>query len=208
MHELRFWRDLKNARGEFGNDHYAYYFTTLFDLEPAFYVNKRILDLGCGPQGSLEWADMAAERVGLDPLANEYLRLGADRQKMRYVQAPSEKMPFETGHFDVVSSINSLDHVDNVDETIREIVRVLKPGGLFLLLTDVNHDPTDCEPQAFSWNIVEAFAPKFDLLAQQHLESSPEGHHVTARERKPYDHSNPAKRCAVLSAKFRRRDDC
>ena len=30
-------------------------------------------DIGCGPRGSLEWATMAAERVGLDPPVNKYL---------------------------------------------------------------------------------------------------------------------------------------
>ena len=38
-----------------------------FNLDKSFYKNKRILDVGCGPRGSLEWDDMALERVGLDP---------------------------------------------------------------------------------------------------------------------------------------------
>jgi len=55
------------------------------------------LDIGCGPRGSLEWADMTKERYGLDPLANEYLKLGADKHKMKYVASGAEKIPFEDG---------------------------------------------------------------------------------------------------------------
>ena len=66
----------------------------IFDLEPSFYEGKRILDIGCGPCGSLEWADMAAERVGLDPLVPQSMELGAKKHEMTYVAAPSEKIPF------------------------------------------------------------------------------------------------------------------
>src|SRR4029079_10710133 len=101
------------------------FYTSHFGLSASDYAGKRILDIGCGPRGSLEWADMTAERVGLDPLADEYLKLGAKNHKMSYVAAPSEKIPFPDGHFDVVCSFNSLDHVDDIPTTINKIIRVV-----------------------------------------------------------------------------------
>ena len=84
-------------------------------------------------------ADMAAERVGLDSLAREYMKLGADRHKMRYVDAGAESIPFPTAHFDAAFSFNSLDHVHDLGRAIAEIKRIVKPGGLFLLITEIDH---------------------------------------------------------------------
>ncbi len=76
-----------------------------FGLPLELYDGKRVLDLGCGPRGSLEWAERAAERVGLDPLADEYQRLHSREHAMTYVAAPAEAIPFPDSHFDVVSTI-------------------------------------------------------------------------------------------------------
>jgi 2-polyprenyl-3-methyl-5-hydroxy-6-metoxy-1,4-benzoquinol methylase len=74
--ELDFWKSRKQAEGYLGNSHYEYYYTTHFAIDREFCRGKRILDIGCGPRGSLEWADMAAERVGLDPLSARLQRVG------------------------------------------------------------------------------------------------------------------------------------
>ena len=65
-----------------------------FGLDKRFFGDKRILDIGCGPRGSLEWADNATETVGADPLVGVYRRLGTDRHRMKYVEAGAERLPF------------------------------------------------------------------------------------------------------------------
>jgi len=149
FNELHYWKRARKAR-ELSNTHFRNFYTAHFGLSDSFYTAKTILDIGCGPRGSLEWATMAARRIGLDPLACEYLRLGADRHEMEYIDAPSERIPLDEGACDVVCSFNSLDHVENVALTIQEIKRVTRDGGLFLLLVEVNHAPTDCEPHRLS----------------------------------------------------------
>jgi len=69
--ELYYWRQRKNAEGTLSNAHYKDFYTIHFGLPESFYERKVILDIGCGPRGSLEWADMALRRIGLDPLAAE-----------------------------------------------------------------------------------------------------------------------------------------
>jgi ubiquinone/menaquinone biosynthesis C-methylase UbiE len=144
---------------------------------------------------------MTAERVGLDPLADSYLELGADEHAMTYVAAGSEDIPFPDGHFDVVASVNSLDHVDDLDATIAEIKRILAPGGTFLLLTDVNHDPNVCEPQEFSWEIVDAFADALWVEDERHLERGAHGMLAALRSARPYDDSRPHL-AGILSVRF------
>ncbi|MCK6458674.1 MAG: class I SAM-dependent methyltransferase [Planctomycetes bacterium] len=207
MCELGYWRGRARQEGQLRNDHYARFFTEHFGLDRGFYEGKRVLDIGCGPRGSLEWASMAAERVGLDPLADSYRALRTERHAMSYASSPAERMPFPDGRFDVVSSFNSLDHVEDLDRVISEIARVVKPGGLFLLLTDVNHDPMPCEPICYSWDIVSRFGPAFDLIEERRYEPHPKGIYDAILSGVRYDDANPAPRKGVLSALFRRRAD-
>jgi ubiquinone/menaquinone biosynthesis C-methylase UbiE len=175
-HEYAFWRE-QAARedGRLENRHYEHFFTGWFGLDRGFYAGKRVLDVGCGPRGSLEWADMAARRVGLDPLAKKYRQLGIAEQRMEYVAAPAETIPAEDGSFDVVTSFNALDHTDDPRAAAREMCRVLAPGGTLLLATDVNHEPTPMEPQTFGWEAAEWFAPPLTPLRVERLRRFPEG---------------------------------
>ena len=120
---------------------------------------------------------------------------------MQYICAFAEKMPFPSGYFDFVYSINSLDHVDNLEMVISEIMRVVAPGGHFLLLTDLHEEPTSCEPVTFSWDIVKKFS-KLTLLRELHFEKDPSmTKSITVSP--AFDHSNPEVRNGILSAMFR-----
>lgn len=163
-HELGYWRAKHASEGELRRCHYQQFYTEFFGLTTADYSGKKVLDIGCGPRGSLEWADTAIERVGLDPLANEYLKLGAAKHGMKYVAAPAESIPFPSGYFDIVSSFNSLDHVDNLSATIGEIKRVTKSRGQFLLIVEINHPPTTMEPITLESGLARSFSPEFEVL--------------------------------------------
>ena len=187
--ELAYWQRRRAEEGVLENDWYRDGFTTAFGIDESFYVGKRLLDIGCGPRGSLEWATMASERVGVDPLAKQYEKLNGGLHGMSYVAARSERLPFPDGHFDVVSSFNSLDHVDDVDATVQEITRVTAPDGTFLLLTNVNHTPTRTEPHSFSWEVLQRFEG-FEVIEERRLESRL-GVVSDAIENVPYDEDRP-----------------
>jgi len=160
--EMAFWKGKHSkSGGVLANAHYRFFYTSFFNIDPEEYSQRCILDIGCGPRGSLEWADMARERVGLDPLADDYRKFGIDKHRMNYVCAPSEQIPFPEGHFDFVTCFNALDHVDDVEKTLSEIARVLKGGGSFLLITEINHHPTVTEPQTLSAELLEHLEQSF-----------------------------------------------
>ena len=155
--EMEYWRKRSEDEGTLRNAHYERFYTSSFGLTAADYAGKRVLDIGCGPRGTLEWADGALERVGLDPLAEEYRRFGTDRQAMTYVAAGAEAIPFPDGHFDIVTAFNALDHVDDVDAAIGELTRVARQEATGLLLVEVNHAPTVTEPHVLGWDLLDRF---------------------------------------------------
>jgi SAM-dependent methyltransferase len=172
--------------GMLSNAHYEPLFTTVYGLKLDDYRGKRVIDIGCGPRGSLEWASMAAERIGLDPLAGKYGRLGAARHSMRYVEAPSEHTPFPDRHFDIVTCLNALDHVDDFRATIAEIKRITASGGLFLVSVEIDHPPSGTEPITITEQDMGLFSPEFTTLMSFKVGTPPDHDlHGAVRSREP-----------------------
>lgn len=98
----------------------------------------RILDVGCGFNGALiALARAGACCVGVD-LDVERLALGLERQRWHGTRAAvacgsAFGLPFRDGHFDVVIGSELLEHVPSRREVVRELVRVLRKGGLLYL---------------------------------------------------------------------------
>lgn len=173
--ELLYWTVTRLLDKKFGNDHYQYFYTDYFDLTTTDYKDKYVMDVGCGPRGSLEWADMAAKTVGLDPLAKSYLKMGANKHRMEYAAAYVENIPFADGFFDICCSFNSLDHVGDIEKACDELKRVIRPGGLFLLIVDIHNYPTPTEPQQLHWSFVDEYFPKFDVIKRRNLHRAKPG---------------------------------
>ena len=148
---------------------------------------------------------MASRRVGLDPLAGDYRELGIDAHPMEYVAAGAEAMPFDDGSFDVVTSLNSLDHVDDLDRAVAEIKRVLRPGGHLVLVVEVGHEPTWSEPQELSWDICTRFGPELRVVRSNQYERSADDIYADAWAGRAYDHVDPTPRPGLLTAVLRRR---
>jgi SAM-dependent methyltransferase len=198
--EMDYWSRRAAIEGTLGNAHYERVFTAQFHLQRSFFDAKRVLDVGCGPRGSLEWAAGAARRVGLDPLVERYRELGIDRHAMDYVAAPAERMPFADASFDIVASLNSLDHVDDVDAAVAEITRVAAPGATWLLTVEVGHEPTATEPHSLPWTFAENLAGwRLQWSARNGLR---EDHDIYASidEDRPYGDAGPG----LLRARLKR----
>jgi ubiquinone/menaquinone biosynthesis C-methylase UbiE len=105
----------------------------------------RVLDLGCGIGNILialaERIDFSHPPLGVD-VSPDLVRIG-EREVARaglhdrigLQVAPATRLPFEDGAFDVVLTSHVLKHLDDeaLVTSLREVVRVLRPGGRFLL---------------------------------------------------------------------------
>ena len=97
---------------------------------PAF-VNRyqlqrsRVLEVGAG-RGELQ--DVVADYTGLDisGSARPYFH-------KPFVEASATEMPFSTGRFDAIWTVNTLEHVPKPEQALAEMRRVLKDGGLLYL---------------------------------------------------------------------------
>jgi ubiquinone/menaquinone biosynthesis C-methylase UbiE len=115
-----------------GRNAYAPWFATALDYSAT--AGLKILDVGCGQGIDLaQYARAGAEVTGIDltprhaELARAHLSaLGLDGQ---VVEGDAEALPFADTTFDRVSSNGVLHHTPDIEEALREIWRVLKPGG-------------------------------------------------------------------------------
>ena len=156
--ELEFWQGWLGKHGIGART--AYYRDFMLKMggidNVSFFDDLVCLDIGCGPMGSLTWLPNARLAIGLDTLADDYMEFGIDRHEMLYLKSGAESIPLPSWYVDVVFSMNSLDHVDNLAASCREIRRVLKPNGYFIGSLNLNIPPTPAEP----WTLTEELLHK------------------------------------------------
>ncbi len=99
----------------------------------------RILEVGSGT-GGLIFGFGNNFKIGIDPLAAHYKQLFPLIQSMADTAAAiGEQLPFADAAFDIVLSDNVIDHGTRPFAIIDEMMRVLRPGGLFFFTVNVHH---------------------------------------------------------------------
>ena len=99
----------------------------------------RVLDIGCGTGVLLaRLAERGWRAVGLDlcePMLHEARpRLDGWSGAVSLAVGDSEHVPFQGRTFDAVTCANSFHHYPHHEAVVREMYRVLRPGGVLLLL--------------------------------------------------------------------------
>lgn len=101
----------------------------------------KVLSSGCGFGGSLLawWQAGASEVQGVevDPefVSMAQLRVAPYKGLAVNPIGPRDPLAFPSNYFDVIESMDVIEHVEDVQTYMAELVRVLKPGGVMLLVT-------------------------------------------------------------------------
>jgi SAM-dependent methyltransferase len=93
----------------------------------------RALDVGCGAGlSTAALVPLARQVVGLEPVSNMLTHRRTVAPRASFVIGQAERLPFESGSFDLVSAAGSLNYTD-LSSALPEIARVLTRDGTFLL---------------------------------------------------------------------------
>ena len=139
--------------------------------------DKVILDMGCGEGGFL----VAVRKKGLKAVGTDLSKMALDIAHLQMscrpnlgnpsilIQSEGHHVPFADNTFDLITSIDTLEHIPDLNGFLKEISRILKKGGYFYANTPNRHWPyeTHCRmfflhwvPLRFRPFIVKTFFPK------------------------------------------------
>lgn len=92
----------------------------------------RILDIGCGPGYTLDRLRDFGQCVGVD-YSPDAARFCQERGYSEVVVADAQALPVADGTFDLVVSLDVMEHLEDDATAAKEVFRVLKPGGLLVM---------------------------------------------------------------------------
>ena len=111
----------------------------LSNLNPDLLKNKTLLDLGSFTGGRLSawYENYELKKVyGID--INPIFKIAADefasekKINAEFKTGVGEKLPYDNNSFDFIVSTDTFEHVQNLENTMNECFRVLKPDGMLL----------------------------------------------------------------------------
>ncbi|GCD10726.1 class I SAM-dependent methyltransferase [Clostridium tagluense] len=120
---------------------------TSWGLEKINIKNKDvILDIGCGGGRTINrMASIATEGkiFGIDysldcvKWSKDYNTQFVKTNRVEILHASVEKIPFENNKFDVISAVETIYFWPNLIESFKEVKRILKPSGKFIIICEM-----------------------------------------------------------------------
>jgi ubiquinone/menaquinone biosynthesis C-methylase UbiE len=139
-----------------------------------FVNDKVVLDDGCGcGYGSLYLAENSARMVvGIDVSrdAINYAKTHFLKKNIKFKVVDGANLPFSNDSFDVVVSIEVIEHIHNYEQYLSEISRVLKPSGILVISTPNKKvsSPGLKKPQV-SFHVKEFYPDEFKKQLELHF---------------------------------------
>ena len=69
--------------------------------------------------------------IDIDQEAVEFSKKNYKKESLEFLCVPIEELDYSDGHFDVITCSHIYEHVPDANELLKEIYRLLKPGGVF-----------------------------------------------------------------------------
>jgi len=104
-------------------------------------LGKRVLDLGCAEGATLLHLGEPEGAVGVDIFEDKIAFARSRLPRCTFVTASGYELPFEEGSFDHVLVRDVIHHMDEPERAVKEIHRVLSPGGRVDVLEPCGRNP-------------------------------------------------------------------
>ncbi len=108
----------------------------LFLLEK--YIKGNVLDLGCG-EGvyikRIKKINHSINAYGVDISSEIIKKAKKEASDIDFQSASVYQLPYLDNFFDLIYSIDVIEHLDNPEKMLKEVKRILKPGGIFIIQT-------------------------------------------------------------------------
>jgi SAM-dependent methyltransferase len=96
--------------------------------------NKKILDLGSGDGVLNKFIDLENNKLFSIDISEKLLNLNSNEKKKKFcLDIEEEKFPFENDFFDLIISISVFQDLNNFENVINEIKRVLKHNSMIII---------------------------------------------------------------------------
>ena len=97
---------------------------------------NRLLDIGCADGTTTKQIKKILPLTtitGIDLYKKAIDHAKRKAGKIRFIHGDVHKLPFDDNSFEIVTAIETIEHLDNPNRALTEIYRVLKPNGCFFL---------------------------------------------------------------------------
>lgn len=97
--------------------------------------SDKVIEIGCEAGYLLKHLLIAKEVMGLDIAKNalEDAKKNTKSDKVKFICADASNIPFANAYFDKVICSQTLEHLDNPDRVVKEVSRIVKPGGIVVI---------------------------------------------------------------------------
>lgn len=130
-------------------------------------VGRRVLDIACGEgYGSSLLAQVAAHVSGVDIAAEavSHARARYLRPNLEFRVGSCSAIPLTDASVDVVVSFETIEHHAEHDAMMREVRRVLVPGGTFILSSPDRREYSDVPKQTNPFHVRELYRDELEHL--------------------------------------------
>jgi ubiquinone/menaquinone biosynthesis C-methylase UbiE len=168
MNDLRFTgeRFIPGTPGEIWIEHWhRYHFASRWAQ------GKRVLDLACGEgYGSAFLARRAARVTGVDVsqhAIDHAKRTYASLGNVEFLVGSCARIPAPDSSFDVAVSFETLEHIQEQEQFVAELARVLTPGGILVISCPNKAEYTDKRGTRNEFHVKELYRAEFDELVRR-----------------------------------------
>jgi 2-polyprenyl-3-methyl-5-hydroxy-6-metoxy-1,4-benzoquinol methylase len=147
-----------------------------YECVKQFVAGKVVLDVGCGSGYGCNIFSKSAQMVyGIDQSSEaiEYCSKNSNAPNIEFIQMDGNKIELSQ-KFDVITTFQAIEHMDNLDHYIEQLLAATKPGGKIFITTpnvikkisDNEHNPFHVNEMNYDkfYNLINGHFTTFDII--------------------------------------------